>query len=79
MDDLKCFCFGEAAPGGKILELLQLVSCIHDNAQEHDEMVRSFVEKLGDAQLNLQVIFAFKTFFMNITICRLILISVCIL
>jgi len=55
VDDLKCFCFGEAAPGGKFLELLQLVSCIHDNAQEHDEMVRSFVEKLGDAQLNLQL------------------------
>ena len=76
MDEVRSFCFGAAEPGGKIQELLQIVSCIHDNAQEHDEMVRSFVEKLGDAQLNLQVTFVYLLNFMNRRVSSLVSVRV---
>ena len=57
MDDIVNILCGESPTGGKFLDLVQLVESIHGHAQEHDDMVRNFVLKLSDAQLNLQVFF----------------------
>ena len=47
--------FSDAEPTGKMLDISRYIDGILDNTREHDEMVRNFVEKLCDAQLNLQL------------------------
>jgi len=54
-DGLVNFLFPGSHPTGKFLETYQLIHTVFENTQEHDEMVRNFIEKLSDAQLNLQL------------------------
>ena len=54
-DEVVRFLFAEGEPAGKMLDIQRYIDGILDNTREHDEMVRNFVEKLCDAQLNLQV------------------------
>ena len=49
------FHFPGAHPTGRVLKISQLMESLFENTQEHDEMIRNFLEKLCDAQFNLQL------------------------
>ena len=56
LDAYTQFHFPGAHPTGRVLKISQLMESLFENTQEHDEMIRNFLEKLCDAQFNLQVI-----------------------